>query len=97
MNLVHRTRIEQGSNCQSDIDRLLVETVRRFLVQLDQVRGFRVCLVFDRAALVEFEEYRWVYLAQLALGRSKPTLNYQRRRLGRENGWTITKQLVAGV
>jgi len=46
---------------------------------------------------VEFEEYCWVYLAQLALGGPEPTLNYQSWRLGRENGWAITKQLVASV
>ena len=66
-------------------------------VQLDQIGGFWVRLVFDRAAFVKFEEYRWIYLAKFALGRSKPTLNRQSRRFGRENGWTITKQLVDSV
>ena len=46
---------------------------------------------------MEFEEYSGVYLAKFALGRSKPTLNYQSRRLGRKNSWTITKQLTASV
>jgi len=46
---------------------------------------------------MKFEEYCWVYLAKFALGRSKPTLNDQSRRLGGKNGWTITKQLVASV
>jgi hypothetical protein len=71
--------------------------VRRFFVQLDQIRGFWVRFVFDRAALVEFEEYCWVYLSKFALRRSKPTFNDQSRRLGRKNGWAITKQLVASV
>ncbi len=46
---------------------------------------------------MKFEEYCGVYLAKFALRRSKPTLNDQSRRLGRKNGWTITKQLVASV
>jgi hypothetical protein len=46
---------------------------------------------------MKFEEYCWVYLAKFTLSRSKPTLNDQSRRLGRKNGWTITKQLVASV
>jgi hypothetical protein len=56
-----------------------------------------VCFVFDRAALVEFEEYCGVYLAEFALGRSEPTLNYQSWGLGGKNSWTITKQLTVGV
>lgn len=69
----------------------------RFFVQLDQICSFWVCLVFDRAAFVEFEEYGWVYLAKFALRRSKPTLNDQSRGLSRKNGWTITKELTVGV
>ena len=46
---------------------------------------------------MEFEEYCGVYLAKFALGGSKPTVNYQSRRLGGKNGWTITEQLTLGV
>ena len=46
---------------------------------------------------MEFEEYCGVYLAKLALSGSKPTLNYQSRRLSRKNSWTITEQLTVGV
>lgn len=71
--------------------------MRRFFVQLDKICSFWVRLVFDRAAFVEFEEYCWVYLAEFALRRSKPTLNNQSRRLRRKSGWTITKELTVGV
>ena len=46
---------------------------------------------------MEFEEYCGVYLAKLALGGPKPTFDYESRRLGRKNGWTITEQLTASV
>jgi len=46
---------------------------------------------------VEFEEYCGVYLAKFALGGSKPTFDYQSRRLGRKNGWTITEQFSVSV
>jgi len=71
--------------------------VRRLFVELDEIGSFWVCLVFDRAAFMKFEEYCWIYLAKFALGRSEPTLNYQGRRLSRKNGWTVTKQLVTSV
>ena len=46
---------------------------------------------------MEFEEDRWVYLAQFALSGSKFTVEGERRGLGGKDRWTITEQLPAGV
>ena len=46
---------------------------------------------------MEFEEDRWVYLAQFTLSRSKFTVEDERRGFDGKDCWTITEQLPASV
>ena len=71
--------------------------VRRLFVYLDQISSFWVGFVSDRPAFVEFEEDRWVYLAQFALSGSKFTVEGERRGFGGKDCWTVTEQLPASV
>ena len=89
--------MEKHAHSQGNIQRFRAQGVGRLLVKFDETRGLRVCVVSNGLALVKLEKSGGINLAKLALRGPKPPFEGDCGRFSRQNGWTITEQLVRSV